>query len=324
MQHISEHDLDGYLRRTLDPERVLSVDVHLSTCDECLSKLEEPAMLDRITVDSILDIDPALGDHLTYKLIEGYVDGRVDDIDREIVDTHTGDCRDCLRELNELLKLREQEIIETAQTTTIDTGWRQAANIRRWLAIAAPLTAAVLIAVVAWSMLDRWADDRTATADADPVSSSTPSVPTTDPRPNPPDDQMAGANANTNTLPAVITLTDGASRIEIDATGHLTGLQNTAMESSVKAALKNQAIDVSPAAKQLRQKGQVLMGESSLGVPFALRRPVGEVLETDRPQFRWQPLKDAESYTVSIFDSAFNKVAKARPLNKRSGYPRRN
>src|SRR6187402_81078 len=117
MQHISERDINSYLRRTLDPERLLSVDAHISTCGECLSKLEAPAMTEKITVDSILDIDPALGQHLTYEMIESYVDGRVDDIDREIVDAHTEDCRECSQDLSELLKLKDREIAAAVQTT---------------------------------------------------------------------------------------------------------------------------------------------------------------------------------------------------------------
>ena len=49
------------------------------------------------------------------------------------------------------------------------------------------------------------------------------------------------------------------------------------------------------------------MGDGQ-GVPFSLRSPVGKAIESDRPAFAWEALKDAESYEISIFDEAFNKV----------------
>ena len=41
--------------------------------------------------------------------------------------------------------------------------------------------------------------------------------------------------------------------------------------------------------------------------------PVGSVLLTDRPAFRWSPLEGATAYVVEIFDGEFNLVA-ASPL----------
>lgn len=58
------------------------------------------------------------------------------------------------------------------------------------------------------------------------------------------------------------------------------------------------------------------MGEGQSGSPFALTNPIGRIVESDRPQFRWRPLKDAESYVVSIYDADFNKVAESPALRQ--------
>ena len=56
------------------------------------------------------------------------------------------------------------------------------------------------------------------------------------------------------------------------------------------------------------------MGEDQPGVAFALTGPIGKVVASTRPQFRWKPLKDADSYVVKIFDAKFRSVAESPPL----------
>jgi hypothetical protein len=51
------------------------------------------------------------------------------------------------------------------------------------------------------------------------------------------------------------------------------------------------------------------MGGGGKGVLFALLSPVGTFVESDRPTFRWQALKDATGYVVNVIDSQFNNVA---------------
>jgi hypothetical protein len=45
-----------------------------------------------------------------------------------------------------------------------------------------------------------------------------------------------------------------------------------------------------------------------------LLRPVGTVVLSHRPLFRWRALKDADSYVVKIYDADFNEVAASPPL----------
>jgi hypothetical protein len=57
-----------------------------------------------------------------------------------------------------------------------------------------------------------------------------------------------------------------------------------------------------------------LMGGPGEGVAFALLSPVGTVVESDRPTFRWRPLNGAINYSVTIHDSNFNPVATSPSL----------
>lgn len=51
------------------------------------------------------------------------------------------------------------------------------------------------------------------------------------------------------------------------------------------------------------------MGGSSESTPFRLLSPVGVVVESDRPTFKWNAYEGATAYVVKVFDLDFNQVA---------------
>ena len=317
MQHISDTEAKAYLERELEPERLLAVDEHLANCDECRSRTA--AQSSRIAVGSILDTDPADADHLPYQMFASYVDGTIDEVDREIVDAHIERCQVCTRELNDLLGLKHQHNAVEAAVHTSISHWWDAISSLRWIRLAVPAFACLLIGLTVWWVWSGRKEDKPEIVNVPAANVIEPAAAT--PVLSPDNGEIADLvtetpASNADEGPALIALNDGNSRIEIDADGNLKGLEYTRLESSVKAALTSQAINISPVVGQLRPPGQVTMGESSSGVAFALAGPTGKVIETDRPQFRWQPLKDAESYRVVIFDNDFNKVAESAPLRQ--------
>ena len=48
--------------------------------------------------------------------------------------------------------------------------------------------------------------------------------------------------------------------------------------------------------------------------PFKLLEPVAKVIESNQPDFRWQPLAGAASYTVTVYDADFNRVTTSPSL----------
>src|SRR5262249_49976608 len=58
-----------------------------------------------------------------------------------------------------------------------------------------------------------------------------------------------------------------------------------------------------------------LMGTAQDAVPFAVLAPVGTVVESARPEFRWRPLEGATGYRVTVVDDqAQRDVATSGPL----------
>jgi hypothetical protein len=49
---------------------------------------------------------------------------------------------------------------------------------------------------------------------------------------------------------------------------------------------------------------------------FALIEPVGKFVQTEFPRFRWREFAEAESYTVSLYDTNSNKIAESPPLRE--------
>ena len=301
----------------------MSVDEHLLSCDKCFSKLGDDLLAADIdqALFELEDKDPFEG-HLTYEQMEAFVDGVSDAADREIVDLHREVCSDCEQQLGELLQIRATLQLETA---TADDSIVSRPEPGFWARISAkplfrfgiPAFAAIAIGAFAWSF---WLFDRPSggvTMAVDPIAN----------------DGFVNANTNSgvanteiatisepnpvSTAP-MVSLADGPGMIEIDTDGKLKGFNAPLFEARIKAALTTQNIEISTAARELRSKADVLMGDAQPGVPFALTSPVGKVIESARPQFRWKTLDHAESYVVSVYDANFNKVAESPPLKQNS------
>jgi hypothetical protein len=114
----------------------------------------------------------------------------------------------------------------------------------------------------------------------------------------------------------VVALKDGGGEVTLDENGAISGLgalSATSVGEAVKAALKTGRLNIAPALDGLRGNAGVLMGASGEGVPFALVTPLGSVVQSDRPTFRWQPLAGASTYVVTVYDTHFTQVARSTP-----------
>jgi len=69
-----------------------------------------------------------------------------------------------------------------------------------------------------------------------------------------------------------------------------------------------------PALAKVLGQPQTLMGSGGVREPYPLLSPVGTVVASDRPAFRWRAVEGATSYIVSLYDLKMNKVAESQPL----------
>ena len=92
-EHLSQTQLAGYSARTLEPDELLAVDRHLASCDVCHQRLFRS-----LPGAAKVAVSPSFEApfHLDYaQHLEPYVDGKANDIDREIVDSHVALCSKC-------------------------------------------------------------------------------------------------------------------------------------------------------------------------------------------------------------------------------------
>lgn len=113
----------------------------------------------------------------------------------------------------------------------------------------------------------------------------------------------------------VVRLREDGAEVGLDSQGKLIGLERIAPQAqkAVQTALASERLSEPQVLNELTGPKINLMGEVSDGLPFKLIAPVGVVLSLNRPTLRWQSVDGATQYTVSVFDSDFNRVAKSNP-----------
>jgi hypothetical protein len=116
--------------------------------------------------------------------------------------------------------------------------------------------------------------------------------------------------------PLLARLNDGGEEITLDAEGELTGLDALppAYQQMVKDALTSQRLTAPASLAGLNRRASSLMGSDEQGNQFSLSAPVGKVILTARPAFRWTPLDGAVGYVVEIYDEQFALALKSEEL----------
>ncbi|HVF43850.1 MAG TPA: hypothetical protein VM936_12595 [Pyrinomonadaceae bacterium] len=91
----------------------------------------------------------------------------------------------------------------------------------------------------------------------------------------------------------------------------------TRYREAVRRALKTNALTGPDVLAEVRSAPRTLMGRNDARAAdtFALESPAGVVSRSDRPAFRWRPLRDAEGYTVKVYDADFRLVASSPRLS---------
>jgi len=116
-------------------------------------------------------------------------------------------------------------------------------------------------------------------------------------------------------LSLAVSLRDGDHTVGMDEQGDLVGLGSLAKseEDSIKAALESGQVPKPSVLRELTGPPIRLMDRSTDGWPFKLIGPVQTAVVEDQPEFQWERLAGAASYTVSVFDGNFDIVASSGP-----------
>ncbi len=327
-EHISVQLIERYQRRALSPAELLDADDHLAACEICRQRLGDIPR-ERAAANSLrADLLATEITHLGYERLEAYVEGKLDPIDREIADSHLMMCAQCDAEMNELRAFAVQvaacpdkEYSPLAQPSFGEKSpdlWERVRSFWRSPAFALPLQLASLglvIALLLWAAALNSRNSQLQTAlDQQRQENEKLKQDYQTAKAEGADLQNQLARLKTPSS-IIVTLNDGAGQVTLDKEGNVAGAP-TPFHQLVKQTLTAQRIETPRMLTELIGKSAVLMGPADEGHPFALLGPVGTVVMSDRPTFRWRALGGAESYVVKIYDADFNEVAVSPQLTE--------
>lgn len=356
-EHFSTRQLELYLERRLTPPDLLAADDHLAACGACREKLVRAREPETLVASVRASFSAAAGraaKHLVYEQLAAYVDDDVDDVEREIVDSHLSFCRQCREEVRDLFAFKESlnSSPQTESTVQAAPGFLDGflsyvrssflagpVGLAGGLAVLALVALAVTIWIVWKSSSNRPVPTEIVRTEPSPAMAEIPP-----PLPSPTalqrkveQEKVAAVNPEAtpqrltapqnreprNDAPApqkeLIALNDGGRKLALDNQGRLQGLEGLSpLElQAIRTALLKGSVDSSSELAGLGARTDAaLMGAPGSKTSFGLLSPVGAVVRTDTPTFRWNALDGATEYTVKVFDSEFNRVMTSGALSK--------
>jgi hypothetical protein len=98
VEHLTEPELTGYRKRTLEPDSLLQVTAHLDVCDECRAKLRRLVSAG----ETLAKMRQSFQSHLTAEQMQCYVDEELDSEARADVERHLDLCAECASDVQAL------------------------------------------------------------------------------------------------------------------------------------------------------------------------------------------------------------------------------
>ena len=276
--HLTEEELRQYQTRSMSPAGLLAADDHLAECGDCrksLSLMGKDSAEGSALLRCLTGEGPLAMRHLSHDELVAYAEEAWSNADQQWVLGHLEACTDC-REDAEDLKSFRAELAKPGPSAlkTAPERSRSFWTIPLWAGAAAAVLLAIFLGV-------------------------------------------RSRQDNGQPGPAVLVqLNDEGGRIGLDSSGRLvtpTPL-NEQDSTQVKDALLHKRLEAAAALSPLQSRQGTLLGES--GAPSSLRiiAPIGTVVVSAKPQFRWQGVDKASAYIVSVYDSRFQKVAESPRL----------
>lgn len=353
-EHLTEQQIESFRCRKMSPEGLRAAHRHIAVCEMCRARLSTPGQVAfaAAALEREIQQADAEDDHLRYQELSGYVDDALREIEREIVESHLETCADCAAEVRDLRNFKS--IITAKESDSIELPSRSERSRARWnlwarwnpVQRAVAATGIILLLTGAFFLLRSkiFHQDRTQLVQApQPVDEATqqklpvlPS-PTALPQMKPGDEPIKPSNINqvrpstqpgkglrrrlaegetTPSTQIIVALKDGDRTVTLDSRGYISGVAAgvPGVQRMLAGTLRSQRLEKPPALDRLIRGSSTQLdigGESS---SFSLERPVGTVIQSDRPTFIWRPLDGASSYIVSVFDAQLNEVARSERL----------
>src|SRR5262249_14652206 len=100
--HFSAQLIERYRQHMLPPAELLEADDHLAGCEMCRQRLGDEQRVQAAARSLRAELAATGLTHLPYEQLAAYVEGALDQTDREIADSHLKLCAQCAWEIDEL------------------------------------------------------------------------------------------------------------------------------------------------------------------------------------------------------------------------------
>ena len=313
MEHLTEKQVEDYSLHQLTATELLAVSDHLGACEACRVRVEGELSSD---IAFLALHEEAFGEngfsstHLTAQQTAEYVDQNMAGEALQLVEDHLSSCEQCAVAVADLRTFRNElapSLDRRYGPVVSESGWLQKFESLFKVPAFGAAMAVLLLAAVAWLV---WRTPREKAPEVVAVS-PTPVVqpsPSTEPTLQP------------QSAPVVAQLNDGGGVLSVDREGKLSGADTLppAYQNRVKRALTSQKIERSSQLEGLTRPSSSLMGSNNQAREFSVLEPVGSVLLSDRPAFRWSAMEGVTGYVVEVYDDQFKLAASSPQLTNRA------
>jgi len=340
MNHISKSRMREFCAKSLEVPELAEIVEHMEGCSEC-KELFHDVFQERtgpFPYSINLSHSWLRYEHLEYEQLVAYVDNKLDEIDREMLDVHLNGCASCREDVRSFLDYRKQaepfmnvryEPKETQRAFSIN--WLRGNTWAGFAALAAILVVGSVIAIFVFRGSGSQRRESAASQDRRTPSEGPNKAPAV---PAPLSDSGVTTHTADQTSSSSVTsrrslntsglnptaaahnsaqLRDGRNKIVIDADGNISGFPQAS--DLVKQVLASGTVKRPDALNILRGEPNSLRGASSNDLSFRLLSPVGVVISRDKPTFSWEPVKDASTYEVIVADLSGHEVARSPRLS---------
>jgi hypothetical protein len=322
VEHLTQKQVEDYSRNQLRAAELLSLTDHLTACESCRERLEGALNSEAAFFalhDEALSENGNASLHLTAEQMGEYVDKNLSGESLQMAVDHLSNCEECAFAVDDLRAFRNEiapaldreygpaSVPQTTSPTKVS--WREkfisVFRVSPLPAFASAALALLVLGVIFW-LVSR------SPREHEPVIANAP-TPTTQPSALP---QASQAPTQPEPAPVVAQLNDGNRVLTLDQQGKLSGADDLppAYQSLVTKALSSQRIEKSPELQGLTRPPSSLMGSGDPKDRFATVGPVGDVLLTSQPTFRWTAMEGANGYVVEVYDPQFKLVATSPQL----------
>lgn len=323
MEHLTQQQLEDYALQRLGAAELVTASDHLGECELCRAHVEAgmngDAAFFALHEEAFRD-ETGLSTHLTAEQTAEYVDKNLSGESLQMVTDHLAGCEQCVLAVadlrafrNEIAPSLDREYSPTTVPITTRDSWRSRFasffRVSPVPAFGSAALAVLLLALVAW-LAWRRTDERQPHVVVAPTPVSQPSPSTESPSVPP----------QSEPVPVVAQLNDGNGVLTLDKEGNLSGADNLpgAYKTLVTRALTTQRIGKSSQLEGLTRPPSSLMSSDNQKEQFSVLYPVGDVMMTNYPTFRWSALEGATGYEVEVYDAQFTLVASSPRITKTS------